>query len=279
MRNVMIGGLVSMTCALALGCGALGGLGVPGLGEQKDYVGDAQKHVSTLKSDYVLMMGVYDLVEQKLDEFMYVPDGLKLAQVKWKDFQEDLTGCWNAPMEAVENAQQDAVDAMEAAKAYKNQSALREVKAVQVTGMNAFNRVKQCPAMLADEVKGFPKKGMDEGKAWARDRLKILNEIRVLIKDDLPSRATAVGKRAAEVPLKFAGIVKEAEAFGLSVQKIGTPEQKQKHQQQMDQLNAMKADLDALQGDVQRDATGMPGRLGDTGTRVVTNFTTVGRKK
>lgn len=275
----MIGGLLSMTCVVALGCGSLGGIGVPGVGPQKDYVGEAANHVSALKSNYVLMMGVYDLVEQKLDEFIYVPDGLKLVQVKWNEFQDDLTGCWNAPLEAVANAQQDAVDAMEAAKAYKNASALREVKAIQTTGMNAYNRVKQCPAMLADEVKGFPKKGMDEGKAWARDRLKILSDMRVLLKDELPARATSLGKLVVEAPAKFALVIKEAEGAGIALQKIGSAEQKQKHQQQMDELNRMKADLDALSKDVQRDAMGMPARLADTGAKVLTNFTTIGRKK
>ncbi len=276
-----------MTVAVfGLGCGTLGGLGkglggATGVGTQKDYVAEAEKHMLGLKADYVLLMGVQQTVDQKADLFTRVPDGLKFLQVNWKQFEGELTSCWNTPIETIQSVKGSSVDAIEAGKAYRSNGVYHDLKSVQLTAQNGIDRVKQCPGVLAAEVKGFPKKTADTAKAWAQERLKILNDLRVLIKQEVPDRAKAVGNRVLDTPTQIGGVLAEAQgAFEvLKKNPLANDGDRAKMQGQLDTLKRMQGEAQDLGNTVQRDAMVIPGKSAETGTKLVNNFKTIGRKK
>lgn len=266
-----------MLMAGTLGCGMISGL-APDPGE-KDFITDAKKAVDDVKTEVTLLMGIATVVEQKVEELLYFEDGLKLGRVKWSKFREQLTGCWNAPAEAVAGVEKRTINAVNAAKQYQNRTTLHEVKAVQDTAWNAVNTTKRCPQALSDKVQGFPKRSKDEALEWARGKLEIVNDIRVLLKQELPARSKAVLAVATSAPVTVGKQLASAEAYKQTLQKLKATKTLQKHTKQVSQLEALKGEITTLAGSVQKDAGNLGTKAKDIGQRVTTGLTSFGKKK
>jgi len=267
--------LISVLSVAVCGCGFFNsGVKV----EEKDFVSRAEKEVIQIKANYVLLTGVFDIANQKMDELMYVPDGMKLIRVKWKRFHADVMSCWNTPFEAAENAQQRAVSAASAARHFRDQTARRELQVVRDTAVNAVNKLKECPQALADDVQGVVRRTPEEVKAWARDRMAIVNDLRVLVRKDVPSRATAFAESAASAPAKIQAIIKEADLHTETMTRLGTTEQQNKHKAQIAKLKQLEREIGKLRVEVTDDTAKIPDEVAELARQIEQSLTKLGRR-
>ncbi len=272
--------VVGAAAASAVGCGAFPiKVPLPSVGT-KDFSADAQKAMLRLQSEYTLAKGVVALVQTKVDEFLYIEDGLKLGKVQWKQFRNELEACWNAPFEAVEKIEARSVNASEAAQALKGNSALHELQAVKDTGWNAVNKVKACPQALTDDVGGFPKKATDESKAWARQKFEVLNDLRVLAKDEVAKRATALKPAAEDAVKVFATQLASANAHLALAKQAADQAVTADTQRQIDSLTAMQNEATALGQQAATDSAALLKAAGESAAKVQSGFQEVyGKRK
>ncbi len=263
-----------VVCALSAvviaGCGLLGGAGIAVPVEDKDFVTDAKGAIVQLKADYVLTKGIGAVVQQKIDEFLYIEDGLKLGRVKWKDFRSELDACWNAPLETVAKVEQRAVKAVDAAQQFKNRTTLHEVRAVQDTTWNAVQKVRACPQSLTDKVKGMPRRASDEAKAWAQGKFQILNDLRVLLKSELPTRVKALPTNAVSNVGVVAKQLASAQTWQATLNKMGksAANQAKTNQAQVKQLQGIQKQANGLKDEVVKDASQLSTQAVELGVKV-----------
>lgn len=265
--------LLTTLFGLALsGCGMFGGAGVAVPVEEKDFVTDSRKAMEMLKSDYVLSKGVMAIARQKVDEFLYIEDGMKLGRVNWSTFQDELKSCWSTPMEVVGSAEQRAVNALDAAKHLKNQETLHQLQVVQDSAWNAVQKVKACPQSLTDNVKGMPKRATDEARAWAQGKFQILNELRVLVKQEAPNRAKELGVNAGGAAKTIATQLAEAKSWQAALEKMGNQAMGKKNAGQVKELERLQSEAVGLQTQVTTDAAKLGADAVEMGGRVTTSL-------
>lgn len=271
---------VGAVAVSSVGCGIVPvKVPLPSVG-QKDFTADAQKAMQNLQSEYTLAKGVVALVQTKVDEFLYIEDGLKLGKVQWKEFRNELEACWNTPFEAVTGGESRLVNASEAAQAFRGNSALHEVQAVKDTGWNAVNKVKACPQALKDDVKGFPKKTTDEAKAWARQKFEVLNELRVLAKDEVAKRATALKPAAEDAVKVLATQIAAANGHLALAKQAGDSAVAAATQTQVDQLSGMQAEAQKLLEQATTDSVALGKSASEAAVKVQHGFLDVyGKRK
>ena len=264
---------------VTLGCGKGGGGGLPGVSD-KDYVTDAEQQYSRLKADYVVLFGILDIAENKIDGLTAMPEFQKLGKVKWAQFHGELKGCWEAPIESIKGAKANAYDIASAAKALQSKAVFGKVATVKDHGASLIKTVKGCPQMAADKVTGFPKKTKDEVLTWAREKLALVNDIRVLFKQTVPDKAKALKTTAVDVPAKIAGLAAQAVAHAKVVSKnpLASSATKNKANAQVQQLKRMQTDAAGFGKKIVNDMKNLPARLQRIGTKVGTNITSVGKK-
>lgn len=239
--------------------------------EEKDFLSVAQKHVTQLKADYVLMTGLFDVSKQKMDELIYVPFGMKLTRMKWKAFHADLANCWNAPFEIVENAQQRDLNATNIARHFSNQTPRRELQIVQDAVANAVNKHKECPQALADDVQGVGRRTPEEVKAWARDRMILVNDLRVLVRKAVPARVTGYQELLDSASPKIQAIINDAEKHSEDLKQGGTDEQQSNHQAQLlkirqlaDEVSRIRSDVEASSSTISEEVSTFVGQIEDS---------------
>ena len=258
-----------------IGCGVLGGLTpVP----DKDTVADAQKAVDGVKAEVAFLMGIATVVETKVDELLHIDEAVNLGRVKWGEFRQQLKGCWEAPMEASDSAVKRSVNAIDAAKQWKNRATLHEIKAVKDTAYNAVNSVKKCPQALTDKVEGFPAKAKDEAVQWAHDKLDILNELRVLLKEDVPKRATKLAKMTPGALGVVAKQIAEAKGLKATAEKLKNTAALKKYTKQEQDLTGLQTDLQGMADQITKDASGMGKKAADLANKVTAGLGNFGSK-
>lgn len=275
-RQAVVG---SVAAASLMGCGVLGKLPVKVPVEKKDFVNDAKAALDKLKGEYTLVKGLAATVQTKVDEFLYIEDGLKLGKVQWKEFRNELESCWNTPFEAAENVQAKAVNIQDAAMAFKNQTALHELQSVKDSSWNAVNKVKSCPQATKENVTGLPKKATDEAKAWARGKLEILNELRVLAKDEAPTRAKALAPAATDAVTKVGTQLASATAYLKTIEQMGDQAATDATNQQIAQLNQLKAEAEQLVGSAGGDAATIGTQAAEATKKITEGFVAIGKRK
>ncbi len=275
--SMLLRAAMAVSMAGIMGCGMLGGLAPEP--SEKDFITEARAAVDEVKAEITLLLGIATVVQQKVEELLYFEEGLKLGRVKWKKFRTQLTDCWSAPAEAVADAKKRAVSAVDAAKQFKNRSTLHEVKAVQDTAWNAVNTVKRCPQALSDQVLGFPKRAKDEVKEWAQGKLEIINDIRVLLKEEVPARVKGSLAIVTSAPATVAKQLASAEAYKATLEKLKSTKTLKKHNQQLKQLEALKTEITTLGGDLQKQGTQVTAQATKMTKDVVEGLSSFGKKK
>ncbi len=271
--------LMGAAAVSALGCGMIPvKLPVKAV-DQKDFITPAKAAVDNLYAEYTLAKGLVALTQTKVDEFLYIENGLKLGKVQWKTFRDELEACFNSPIEAAETVQARTINATEAAQAYKGNSALHELQAVKDTGWNAVNKVKACPQALTDQVKGLPKKPTDEAKAWARQKLEVLNELRVLAKDEAPKRGQTLGAVAQKAVTDLTKQLGEANAHLALAKQMGDQAVTSATQSQVDQINGLLGEVKNLSAQAPADATALGKAAAESVTKIRQGFTDVYGKR
>lgn len=268
MRFMRIAIATIISCSI-MSCGMLGNTAIQPPVEDKDFVAPAKEAVLALKADYVVTKGLFAIVQQNIDNFLYVDDMPRLGRVRWNKVREEFTSCWQAPLDAVENAEQRAVNAASAATHFQSQGALHEVKAVQDTGWNAVQRVKACPQSLTDQVEGLPRNATDEAKAWTQGKMEILSSTRVLLLGELPARLEKLGGTAVDTPATVGRQLAEAEAYKQTLQQIGNDAVRSSNARQINELNRIKTETTGLGQTVSNDASA----LGTMATEMTTKLT------
>ncbi|MBT9555215.1 MAG: hypothetical protein IV100_04255 [Myxococcales bacterium] len=278
MKSVRHAGFGAMAALIVSGCGLVP-VKLPVSAPTKDFASDAAKAMTDLKAEYTLAKGLAALVQTKVDEFLYIEDGLKLGKVQWKQFRDELESCWNAPVETAEGIQARVIKAEDAAAAFQGNAALHEVQAVKDAGWNAVNKVKACPGALKEDVTGLPKKATDEAKAWARTKLEILNELRVLAKEEAPARAKSIGPKALDAAKSVGTQLAGATAHLATIEKLGDQKANDFMKDQIAKLNAMKSEAEQLSSQVQTDSVTIGTQSADAGKRIAEGFVAIGKRK
>ncbi len=264
--------VVALTAIMVAGCGLLGGTKIEVPIEDKDFVTDAKAALTNIKAEYVFAKGMVSVVNQKVDEFLYIEDGLKLGRVKWKTFQTELADCWQTPFSAVENVKARTVNVIDAARNLKNNTALHEAKSVRDTAYNAVAKVQACPQALADQVKGLPKRATDEAKAWAQGKMQILNEVRVIVRKDLPSRVKALPGKVVDDVTVIGKQLASAKAWQTTIEKAGNEAAKNKNLRQIKTLEGLKAEATSLQTTITSDAATLGTQVQEATRRIATGI-------
>ncbi|MFT7624841.1 MAG: hypothetical protein ACI9WU_004031 [Myxococcota bacterium] len=266
MREVLV---VAVAIA-AVGCGVFGPIAVPIPVEDKDFVSDAKTALTHLKGEYVLTKGMVAVLEQKVDEFLYMEDGLKLGRVKWKSFRGELSACWQTPFKAADEIKSRTVTAVDAAKHLKNNKTLHEAKAVQDTAWNAVQKVQACPQALTDKIKGMPRRASDEAKAWSQGKMQILNDARVIIRNDIPMRIKALPATAVNEVTTIGKQIASAKGWQETLKGMGgsAKEAMQKNQAQLKTLEGIKAEASNLQKVIGNDSSALKETVADATRRV-----------
>ncbi|MFT5434868.1 MAG: hypothetical protein ACI9OJ_005584 [Myxococcota bacterium] len=271
-----VAGVVVVGAAM-LGCNMLPAQ-IPVKAEDRDFVTDAKAAVSELKADYVLTKGMGALMQQKVDEFLYVEDGLKLGRVKWKTFRSELNSCWQTPVETLKGVEQRAVSTVDAAKHFQNKTAFHQLRVIQDSGQNAFDRVKACPQSLTEKVAGFPKRAKEDSVAWGQGKLALVNEVRVLVKDEVPNRLATLGETAVSAPTTVAKQIAQAETYRKTLEQLGDAAALKSNGNQLKTLRALQSESKTLASTVQSDASVLSEMVSESGTKMSTGISRFGKK-
>ena len=274
-RNVVVGSLAAATVS---SCGMLP-VKIPVSAPNKDFIAEARASMDKLKGEYTLAKGLIALVSTKVDDFVYIEDGLKLGKMQWKDFRNELESCWNTPLETVEGAQAKLVEIKDLAAAYQGNSALHELQGVKDSGANAVNKVKQCPQAAQEDIKGLPKKATDEAKAFARGKLEILNELRVLAKEEVPNRAKAIAPAAQDAVTKNATQLASATAQLKGAEQLGDKAVVEATNGQITELNQLKSEAEKLVGQAGGDATAIGAQVTEATKKITDGFAAIAKRK
>ncbi len=247
--------------------------------EKKDFINEAKASVDKLKGEYALLKGLAATVQTKVDEFLYIEDGLKLGKVQWKEFRNELESCWNTPFEAAEAVQARVVNIQDAAAAFQGNSALHELQSVKDSSWNAVNKVKACPQAVKEDLTGLPKKATDEAKAWARGKLEILNELRVLAKDEAPARAKALVPAATDAATKVGTQLAGATAYLKTIEQLGDQDAIAATNDQIASLGRLKDEAQQLVTSAGSDAAAIGTQAADAGRKIGEGFVAIGKRK
>jgi hypothetical protein len=264
---------------LLVGCGLFGGSVPLPPPEDKDFVTDARDAMVNVKAEYVLAKGIVAVVEQRIEAFLDIEDIPRMGRVRWSSFRAELEGCWNAPFEAIENVETRAVNAVDAAAQLRNRTALHEAQAVQDTAWNAINTIQTCPQALTERVAGLPRRASDEAIAWSQNKMALLNEIRVLLRHDLPARLQTLGTVAVEGPQAVVTQLGEAKAYTEVLARAGDDATRSSNSRQIRELEQMQTEAQDLGTQVSTDASGFGTGIADSGTKMVDGITNFGSRR
>ena len=162
------------------GCRTIGSLMLSG----RDYVTDAEVQVAKLKSEYVLAMGVLDRVEHKVARIGEVPK-FKLTRADVRKIVNTMKAYWNETPKKKKTKKppkRTEFDEEEAAEGAKNMKSPRKIYAVKITSKDAVKENKKCKGGSKKRLRSYAKMGGKKFKKWFKKRMKLVNEIRVLVK-------------------------------------------------------------------------------------------------
>ena len=267
--------LVAVASALILGCPPAEPVSQPTL-EDKDFLGAAQAAVASAGAEVVIASGMEALLTAKVDELLYIEEGLKL-KIRWKKYRAALKECLQARMEPVEEPELVAVDRGQAAQHLNSETPLHQLQLVRDLGLNAVRQYAECPPLGAEKIPGLRRRAKEELKAWALDKISLVNDYRVLAKM-LSPQIEAVGpavQAAAAVAKKALG---DAKAYQIKLDEAKATNAN-KNRRQIQQLEALVGEAEKLRGEAEQRRQGMADSTKKQQNRVEFGITNFGKRR
>ncbi len=216
---------------------------------------EAQKLVMELQGRYVVIMGMFDEMTALAGQVAAAPKAEELQGLDLAGFKTLMTQCMDAPKEAIKDGKKNALDLADAAKQFKNRTAMREAKAAKTALENTYNTVKACPGALKDGAAGLIGAAPDAAKAFVTGRLQVLDNMRRLglaMKDEAVDLAKAAPGAVAKIASNIALVEGYKKAPGADGGKID---------KSLAGLSQLKAEIGDISNVVATDMTGLPAKL------------------
>lgn len=217
-RMIAAAALASSALLSVVGCGAaggaLGGLGAVAPKEDtgKSLIEEAKGYVAELKGEYVLTMGIVDEATAKVEELAVIPPGVNLKALKLKDLTAALQECIDTPIAKATELTEAAIDLKDAGSHFNQKAGLRDLKHVQAAADAGYKNVTSCaPAGLA-KAKALPKNVDEVTRGFIDLKVQQVDELRKLVKDQIPNRGAALIKTAGGIVPKLAAVAAKFQA-------------------------------------------------------------------
>ena len=267
--------LVAAASALILGCPPAEPEPPPTL-EDRDFVGPAQAAVTSARAEVVIASGLAALVTAKVDELLYIEEGLK-PRIRWNMYRAALKECLQAKAESVEEPETITVDRAEAAQHLNGETPLHQLQLVRDLGLNAVRQYAECPPLGAENIPGLRKRAKTELKAWALDKISLVNDYRALAKV-LPAQVEGVGpavQAAADLAKKALG---DAKAYQVKLDEVKATNAN-KNRRQIQQLEGLVGEAEKLRGEAEQRRQGIADNSKKQQNRVEFGITNFGKRR
>ncbi len=200
--------LAGIALAGVAACGSIPGVG--GGADGSSVVSKAQAEVDNLKGSYVVAKGLLDELLASTEALPNIPADVRPAKLVKGALTGALNDCVNAPMEAVTGVKSSAVNLANAAKAFKQKTGLRELKATKTAVANAMATTKKCQPNMST-VSRWGKGTTEPTKKFVTDKVDAVNRIRVIGKKAFPNQVVAMLESAKSTPAAVAKAIAELE--------------------------------------------------------------------
>lgn len=233
------------------------------------------KRLDEIRAKYVTTMGMYDQLRADVETLSVLPNAKEISGVSGDQFTSALKTCWEQPIESVKGAKREAIDIGRAAKAFKDRTAMKGLKDTEIEVSNARNAVNQCKPAAMDSVKGQMGSMNDAAKSALDNKVSLIDQIRILSKHELPTRAKSLTEATAKIQGEVIAELKTAEAKAKAA-KANPLGGGKKAKKEVKRLKSVQVQADELMKLVQTEMTAMPKELTSTTTNIVKNITDVG---
>lgn len=239
--------LVGSALVTMVGCGgaggALGGLGAaaPKEDTSSSLIDEAKGYVAELKGEYVVTMGVVDELTAKVEELGQVPAGVNLKQIKLKELTSALQECWDTPVAKAKEIVEAGVDLKDAGSHFDQKQGLRELKHVKQATDAAYKNVTSCAPAALTKAKALPRDASEVTRGFIDAKVQQVDELRKLVKDEIPARGEKLYKVAAGIVPKLGEVYAKLQA------QLANP---------MSDQGLLKGHISELEG-LQKEITGM----------------------
>jgi len=157
---------------------------------KRDFLAEFEGLETTFRGQCTLSKGLLSLAKSKVDELLYVSADFRARRVRWRRFRRALNSCWKG---ALGNPTDSGEIDVSGLAPYYDEDALSDNEALLAVATRVIDSYGECDPLNADEMSGFDGRGVaDESRAWARDRMVIMNEIRILVRGELARRTQSI---------------------------------------------------------------------------------------
>lgn len=171
---------------------------------KRDFLGEFDRLESSTRGQCALSKGLTGLAKNKVDELLYMSEDFRAGRVRWRRFRTALSVCWKSELESQTGG--EPIDASGLAPHYDDDG-LSDHKELLRTATRLVESNGECGPLNADEMSGFDGRGVsDESRAWARDRMMIMNELRVLVRGELTRRSESLPSTMENVRTQSAAL-------------------------------------------------------------------------
>ena len=191
-------------------CGSCVPQGTKNPDAKRDFLGEFERLEASMKGHCALSKGLAMLAKSKVDELLYISDDFRARRVRWNRFRKALRTCWNSVVEPP-SGEEPTVSGL--AVHYDDEN-LADNEALLAAATQLIDTNGECASLNADEMSGFDGRGVsDESRAWARDRMVIMNEIHVLVRGELT-------RRNESIPTQMENVRNQSTALSEKVEQV-----------------------------------------------------------
>jgi len=186
-RGLGLTGCMIVVSLLCVGCVPKG---TKNPDAKRDFLGEFERLKTSTRGQCAWSKGLATLASSKVDELFYISEDFRPGRVRWRRFRKALSECWKSDLESPMGVEPIDVSGL---AAHYDDDGLSDHKELLAATIRLIESYSECGPLNADEMSGFDGRGVsDEGRAWARDRMMIMNEIRVIVRGELARRSESI---------------------------------------------------------------------------------------
>ena len=191
-------------CGSAVMFGGCGMIASVSGGSGDDVLEEAQSAMDNVKGNYVALRGLMDEMLESAKSLAVIPEGIRpkhLAKISFGTFKATLEECFQENVQALEGVKTEALDMKAAAAKFSTKESLVGFSETKKAVANVLSTAKGCAPKSMSKLSRFKKGTTDEVKAFVKDKVALINNMRIMILKGIPDQAKAIAEAAKDLPL------------------------------------------------------------------------------